>query len=940
MRGLALILAATVAVAPLVWSERAVAQVASSAAATPQELAAGLDISFETFTLDNGLRVIVHTDRKAPVVAVHAWYNVGAKDEPEGRTGFAHLFEHIGLFNGTENLPGGLMEPLRAMGATDWNGTTNFDRTNFFQTVPTAALEQTLYMESDRMGHLLGALTQERLDNQRGVVQNEKRQDDNGPFGLVFYEQLEGLFPPGHPYRHPTIGSMADLDAASLQDLRDWHHDNYGPNNAVLVLVGDIDTATARTLVQNYFGHIPRGPQNTPAQAEVPTLERRIDLTLKDRVAFTRLYRTWATPGLLEVDDAANLEIAASIIGGLGSSRLDNAMVRGDQSATAVSGFSAAFHRVGLTQFFVNVKPGQDVDAVGRRLDALIADLIENGPSEDEVHRAITSRLAGEFQNLEAVGGFSGKAVTLAESALYGGDAGFYRRQFDALARVTPASVQAAAARWLGRPVLATRVDPGEREPYQEAAATRPPPAAVQPLEVSPRAAMPPVGDVGELTFPATERARLANGVQVVYARSQAAPITRVAIDFDAGVGADPSSAMGVQALMLNLLDDGAGDRDSEAIAETKERLGASIFAGATMDRTQITLSALSANLAPSLDLLADIVRRPTFAPDELERLRVQQLATVAAERTQPNAIGLRVLPALLYGADHPYGRSPNGLGDEAALRAVTRDDLVAFHQTWLRPDTAIIFVTSDRPLAEITPLLEARFGDWAAPARPRGVKDFSQVPPAPRPRIVLIDRPQSPQSVIMGGQVLPLRGADDPLVFNAANESIGSGFLSRINQDIRETRGWSYGLGGNAAAREHEMAYIITAPVQADRTGESIQVLLQQYAAFLGDHGVTAAERDRTVQGNSRQLAGAFETSFAVLGALRTNALYNRPDDYWRQAPTRYRALTAEAMDAAARAALKPDAFTWVVVGDASVVLPQLEAVGLPVEVRSASEP
>src|SRR5687768_7664723 len=244
------------------------------------ELAKSVAIPYDEFTLDNGLRVVVHTDRKAPVVALHAWYNVGSKDEPAGRTGFAHLFEHIGLFNPTENLPGGLMQPLRAIGATDWNGTTWFDRTNFFQTVPTAALEQAMYMESDRMGHLLGALNQERLDNQRGVVQNEKRQGDNQPYGLVEYAQLEGLFPEGHPYRHSTIGSMADLDAASLEDLRQWHRDNYGPNNAVLVLAGDIDTATARKLVQKYFGHIPRGAQNEPAQATVPTLAKRTDVTL------------------------------------------------------------------------------------------------------------------------------------------------------------------------------------------------------------------------------------------------------------------------------------------------------------------------------------------------------------------------------------------------------------------------------------------------------------------------------------------------------------------------------------------------------------------------------------------------------------------------------------------------------------------------------------
>lgn len=937
MRALAIILAATVAAAPLSLAVPGVAA-AQAPTASAAELAAGLDIPFETFTLDNGLRVVVHTDRKAPVVAVHAWYNVGSKDERAGRTGFAHLFEHIGLFNGTENLPGGLMEPLRAMGATDWNGTTWFDRTNFFQTVPTAALEQALYMESDRMGHLLGALTQERLDNQRGVVQNEKRQGDNQPFGLVEYAQLEALFPPGHPYRHSTIGSMADLDAASLQDLRDWHRDNYGPNNAVLVLVGDIDTATARTLVQKYFGPIPRGPRHEPAQAAVPTLERRTELRLHDRVSNSRIIRTWITPGLTDAD-AADLDVAAQVLGGLASSRLDNQLVRGNQTAIAVTTGYLPFQRIGQFEVSVDVKPGQDVDAVSAELDRIIADYIANGPTEDEVARVVTSEISGRLQQLESVGGFTGKAVVLAEGALYADDPGFYRRQMAGLSRVTPASARAAMGRWLTRPVLATRIDPGEREAYQEAAATRPPPAVAEPLTITPREPMPAVGQVGALAFPATERARLSNGVPVIYARSATVPITRVALDFDAGVSADAPNAMGVQALTLNLMDEGAGSMDAVAIAETEERLGANVFTGSTMDRSQAGVTALSANLAASLDLLADVVLRPTFAPAELERLRAQHLAAVASERTQPNAIGQRVLPALLYGAQHPYGRSTNGLGDEATLRALTRDDLVAFQQTWLRPDTATIFVTSDRPLAEITPLLEARFGTWAAPDRPRGIKTFDRAIPAPQPRIVLIDRPQSPQSVILGGQVMPMRGADDPLVFNAANESIGSGFLARINQDIRETRGWSYGLGGNAPAREQRMAYIINAPVQADRTGESIQVLMQQYADFLGARGVTPAERDRIVQGNSRQLAGAFETSAAVLGALRTNDVYDRPDDYWRQAPARYQALTVEAMDAAARAALKPDAFTWVVIGDASVVRPQLEALGLPVEVRSASD-
>ena len=901
-------------------------------------LAEGIALDYQTFTLDNGLRVVVHTDRKAPVVALHAWYNVGSKDEPEGQTGFAHLFEHIGLFNPTENVPGGLMEPLRAMGATDWNGTTWFDRTNFFQTVPTAALEQALYMESDRMGHLLGALSQERLTNQIGVVQNEKRQGDNNPYGLVFYSILEALFPEGHPYRHSTIGSMADLDAASLQDLRDWHRDNYGPNNAVLVLAGDIDVETARVLVERYFGHIPRGPQNEPAQADVPTLADRVDLQMFDRVSNSRLYRAWAVPGLTAAE-AADLDVAATVLGGLASSRLDNALVRGEQSAVSVFAGYQPFQRVGFFQITVDVAPGQDVDAVSARLDQIIADFIAEGPTADEVARVVTGELSQRMQALEPTGGFGGQAVVLAEGMLYADDPGFYRTQLDAYARVTPDSVRAVTGAWLTRPVVAVRVDPGERAAYAEAAADRPAPEPVEPLTITPREPMPPVGQVQGLDFPDVERATLSNGIEVVYAHFDAAPVTRVAIEFDAGHAADPADALGTQALLLQLLTEGTTTRNSIELAEAQERLGATITATAGMDRTIVNLTAPSANLEASALLMADVTRNPALAPAEIERLRAQQLANIAAELTQPNAIGQRALPALLYGEGHPYGRAFTGTGDAAAVAAVSREDLAAFHQTWIRPDNAQLFVVSDRPLSEVTAALEAGFGGWSAPSAPRGTKAFDAVLPTPEPRIVLIDRPQSPQSVILGGAVLPVTGQDDLVMLNAANEVLGNSFLSRINQDIRETRGWSYGLRGVVNTFEHQTPYIINAPVQADRTGESIAVLMEHYRRFVADQGVTEAEALRTVNGNMRQLPGGFETSGAILNALRSNALYGRSDDYWERLAPRYQAMSAADMDAAARAAIDGNRFVWVVVGDASVVRPQLEALGLPIEVRAAAQ-
>ncbi|HEY5711486.1 MAG TPA: pitrilysin family protein [Allosphingosinicella sp.] len=954
-----------------------VAQPASpSAADTTRALVERVNIPHQAFTLPNGLRVVVHEDRKAPIVAVSVWYNVGSKDEPPGRTGFAHLFEHL-MFNGSENAPGDYFAPLREIGATDFNGTTWFDRTNYFQTVPRNALERALYLESDRMGHLLGAITQENLTNQIGVVQNEKRQGDNEPYGMVEYAQLEGLYPTGHPYHHSTIGSMADLSAASLDTVRDWFRSKYGPNNAVLVLAGDINAAEARPLVERYFGDIPRGPVNSPAAASIPTLPARVDRLMHDRVANTRLYRNWAVPGLT-AEDQVPLQVAASVLGGLSSSRLDNALVRGEQTAVSVSAGVQPFQRVSHFEVEVNVKPGQDADAVSRRLDAIIEDYVRTGPTADEVRRAVMRTLSARVQGLEQVGGFGGKAVALAEGMLYADDPNFYRTRLVQLAAVTPEQVRAAMQRWLTRPVLAIRVDPGQREAYEEApgvTGTRaggaapsgsaqrpryytPPQPGDQPLAPVAAAAtaaaqctmwcpngnsvqapqardpMPGVTGTAALDFPATERARLSNGIQIIYARRSAVPVTRMTVEFNAGIAADPAARLGTQAMMLNLLTEGTTHLNSTQLAEAQERIGATIGTGASLDRTTVSMNAMTPNLGASLDLLADVVRNPAFAPAEVERIRQQQLAGIASELTQPQGMGLRVLPGVLYGPNHPYGKPFTGTGDPAVVRALTRAELVGFHQAWIRPDNATIYVVSDMPLAELTPLLQARFGTWQPPRVARGAKAFTAPIPAPRPRIVLIDRPQSPQSVILGGQVIAAEGTEDLLNLTAANEALGGSFLARINMELRERRGWSYGARGAPNLFEHQVPYVITAPVQADRTGESIAAAMEMVRGFLTTSGVTPEEMNRIVMGNTRQLPGQFETSGAILGALRSNALYHRPDNYWVTVADRYRAMNAQTLDATARRYINPNNFVWVVVGDATRIRPQLERLNMPIEV------
>lgn len=920
------------------------------------DLVKAVDIPYEAFTLDNGLRVIVHEDRKAPVVAVSVWYRVGSKHEPKGKTGFAHLFEHL-MFNGSENSPGDFFEPLQQVGATDSNGTTNVDRTNYFETVPTGALDRALFLESDRMGHLLGAVTQEKLDNQRGVVQNEKRQGDNNPYGLLRYEIFENLFPTGHPYHHSTIGSMGDLNSASLGDVKKWFTDNYGPNNAVLVLAGDVNVATAKAKVQEWFGDIPRGPEIAAPKTSIPTLPAPLAKEVKDLVPTTRIYRMWAIPGLND-PEAVPLQMAMGVLGGLSSSRLDNALVRKDPVAVSVSAAAQPFEDAGILLVQADVKPGVDPKLVASRLDAEIASFLASGPTADELQRTAASYLAGTISGLESVGGFGGKAVTLAEGALYSNNPAYYKVELDRMAKATPEQVKAVANKWLSRPAFSLTYTPGERTEGGEnrggAVTAGKVAAPVQPDrywnealgDVGPdtggassfadRSQLPAVADLKALDFPAIERTKLKNGVEVVFARRTTVPTVNVAVSFDAGYAADPHSALGTQSLMLSLMDEGTTSLDSIAFAEAKERLGAQIDATANADETVFSLFALKPNLGASLSLLADYIRNPAFDAKELERVRAQQLNRLKAELNNPNAIASRILTPVLYGADHPYGIPPSGLGNAKSVAAVTRDQLAAFHSAWIRPDNARVFVVGDTTLAEVKKQLDATLGQWKAPATAKPVKHFEIAIPAPKPRILLFDRPKSPQSVILAGKVLDAKGGDELEVLRSANDIFGGNFLSRFNTNLRETKGWSYGVRSRISGDQDRLTWVAAAPVQADRTGDSIKELQSDLKSFLGDKGVTKDELERTINGSVRELPGSFETSGDVLGGIRQIVKFGRPDNYYETLPATYEAMTAAEIDAAARKALSTGDIVYVVVGDAAVVKPQLDGLGLPVETVS----
>ncbi len=909
------------------------------------ELVSRVDIPYEKFVLPNGLTVLVHTDRKSPIVGVTTYYRVGSKHEPKGSTGFAHLFEHL-MFGGSENVPN-FDVPLEAAGSTPTNGSTWYDRTNYVQTVPTGAVNLALFMESDRMGHLLGAVTQDKLDKQRGVVKNEKRQGDNEPYGLVDYAIGDGLFPVGHPYRHATIGSMADLDAASLSDVRRWFTDNYAPNNVVLALSGDIDAATARPLVEKWFGDIPRGPEVRTVDAGPVTLPAPVKREMTDSVPLTRIYRAWSGPGMGDAD-ALSLDLGMKVLGGLASSRLDNELVRAKALAVSVSANVLQFEQTSFIQVQMDVKPGVERATAEAALDVEIAKLMQDGPSEDELRRAATSAVSGQIFALEQVGGFYGKGAQLAEGELYARDPAQFKKDLAQIAALTPAQVKNAMQRWLGRPVFALAVTPGERTEKGETMggwgdeATSPPPKpdAKKPapkLKAGLKRAFPQVDQVGNLDFPTAERAVLYNGIPVVLARRSGTPTVLVNLSFDAGYAADAQDNPGTQSLLFDVLEEGTESRDATQIAEEQERLGAQISTGTGIDSSAVTLAALTPNLAPSLDLLADIVRRPAFRESDVARARDQQLAAIAQVNASPAALASRTLSLILFGPDHPYGQPSDGLGNVQSVSALTPAALRIAQAKWLRPDNMTITVVGDVSMEQLQPMLEASLGDWKAPLGPRAVKSLDAAIPQARARIVLIDRPGSPQSVIMAGRVLPLSGRQQGLeALDLANEVLGNNFLSRLNLDLREDKGWSYGVRSAVRSPKGPRSLIVTAPVQSDKTGAAIAAIRAQMAGFPAKRGVDDSEFARATDGNIRGLPNRYETNGQVLGALVNNQLLGRPDDYQATLPTRYRAIDRKAIDAAARTWLQPDGMVIVVVGDRKSVEPQLANLGLPIEVLS----
>jgi zinc protease len=871
-----------------------------SAGAAPE-----VDIPYEKFTLDNGLRVVVHTDRKAPIVAVNVWYHVGSKDEPEGRTGFAHLFEHL-MFKGSENHPEEYFRPFELVGATGINGTTSFDRTNYFQNVPTTALEMALWMESDRMGHFLGFITEELLDTERGVVQNEKRQGRNQPYGRAWERMFNASFPSDHPYSWMPIGSMADLEAATMDDVLDWFRTWYGPNNAVLVLAGDIDVETAREKVTRYFGHIPAGPPLIRNDTWIAARGESTREFMHDRVAQTRIYRGWNTDpfGTVEAD---RLELLAQVLGGGTSSRLSKRLVHEEQLVTSVSAFNMPLEISGVFMIIATLKDDADPARVEAIIDEELERLLRRGPTRAELAQAKTQFRAGFIRGVERIGGFGGKSDVLAGCTVYTGNPGCFRERLDNIERATAADLQAIGQRRLRQGDHTLTIAPFPQF------------ATVQ-SEVDRSLGVPVVEEFPQVSFPALQRATLDNGIEVVLAERHEVPVVQVQLQFDAGYAADVGHKLGTASFTMNMLDKGAGRRDTLELAAAIEAEGARIGAGASLDTATISVNALKERLDPSLALFADVALRPRLPESEIERVRRQWLANIAQEKTRPQSVAYRVLPPLLYGEDHAYAIPFTGSGTEESIAALSRDDLVAWQRDWLRPDNARFLVVGAVTLDEIVPLLEKHFGRWQAPDAPLPQKNLGVAERPAGPRVFLIDQPGSIQANIMAGLLVNSTADEDALELDMANGVFGGTFTSRINMNLRDEKGWSYGVNSFAMGAKGQRPWIISAPVQLEYTTDSIRELIRELEEFTGENPASEDEVEKIRANRIRSLPGRFETGSAVLGAVSSIVSYGWPDDHVVREQQRIEDMSLETVRAATRY-FDLDALTWVIVGDLSKI-------------------
>ncbi|MDD9947967.1 MAG: pitrilysin family protein [candidate division Zixibacteria bacterium] len=881
-------------------------------------------VSFEKFTLPNGLQVILHVDRKLPVVHVNHWFHVGSKVERPGRTGFAHLFEHL-MFEGSKHAPEGYFKYIEQAGGNlregGVNGTTSNDRTNYFATVPSGNLEYVLWLESDRVATLADALTRENFENQREVVRNERRQTtENQPYGRWYELVNEHLYPAGHPYSWPVIGRHEDLEAAGVDEVAEFFRTYYTPNNLSLVIAGDFDKDFARDRVAHYYGALETGPLLERQRRWVPALAEGKIVEVTDRVPQARVHMIWPAPQRFEVEETA-IDAAAAVLGDGLSSRLEKLLVYDRRLCTEVSVFNYAREIAGLFGVVATVRPDCDVREVEDLVNGQIARLASGGPTRDEVERA---RTVWEYQyvsSLERIGGFGGKADRLNESNTYKNDPGYFHVEHDRFRNLSGSKIAEAVKRWLvSRHGLTLRYFP-DTLPKAVAGAA--------PDSVLDRSVVPALGSDTPFQTPEVHEDRLDNGLEVLVVEHHDLPKVAVSLNVKSGGVHDPPDRCGMSQLMLQTMDKGTRGYGALDLDEALSRLGTVIGKTMYLESARIGMDVLTDKLSAAMALFADVARNPLFPEEELERERHRHLDHLKQQASHPQSLAQRLCPGLVFGEDHPYGRPVQGYASSVA--EMSRYEIArAYEENW-RPDQSALVFVGDISRDQALKLADQRFGSWKGDVRPaKEVPDPS--PDRKSNRIYLVDRPGAPQTVVCQFIEAPSRDTPDYHALRLVDAIWGGGFQSRLNQNLREEKGYTYGVSTSLGLLGVSGYWKVQTSIQADKTGEVVMELMSEMAGLGGERPVGEEELEEARTGRIRGYAQRFESLRRIAGSIGALWSSERPMSDMRDAVENLQSVRLEEVRSAARKYLDARRAGYLLVGDGSSIETQLADRGLPV--------
>jgi zinc protease len=897
------------------------------------------EIKYEEYTLPNGLTVLTHEDHRLPLVAVDLWYHVGPLNERPGRTGFAHLFEHM-MFEGSEHVgEKAHIKYVSSAGATDVNGTTDFDRTNYFETMPSNQLELALWLESDRMGFLMEGLDRTKLTNQRDVVRNERRQGEGRPYDVADELVYHMLFPKGHPYYGDVIGSHADIESARITDVREFHQQFYTPNNASIAIAGDFDPAQLKALLTKYFGPIPRGPKIEPVKVDTPAITSQKRETITDTVQLPRLTVAWLTPPAY-TPDAYTVNAALFALGGAKASRLDTELVYKSQTAQSVTCSTQNMKLAGVTECDVTAKPGVKLEDLEATFWKELDKLQQEGPTEEEVEASKALALTGKISGLQRLGGFGGVADTLDRYNQYTGDPGFLPKELSMMEAVSVANTKAAANKYLSKNSAAViycvpgkkALEDVSRSPDDTDANVKITNPYTPEFEKSQewRKEKPAAGPPPAIHLPVPTEFSLDNGLKVLLVEEHALPVLTAELVSRAGSENSQPGKSGLATLTSEIMSDGTQSRSLEKLAEDQERIGARIGTNAAMDSGAVTLNVLSEHATDGLELLADVAQHPAFRSEDVERRRKQRLVRLAQETDNVGSMALRAGPRLVFG-DQPYGQSGNGTAE--SIKALTPSDISGFYADHYGPADSVLVLAGDVTRAEAEKLAGQYFGSWTGHAA--AAPSIPAAPAPPSTHVVIVDKPGAPQTALFAFGLGVPQSSPDADSITIMNYTLGGSFASRINMNLREVHGYTYGASSGFREYRQGGAFLAGGLVRTDVTAAAAKELMTEIGSFP-DKPSTTAELADAKEASMRSLPGRFETNNAIADAMSAIFLYNRPLDYFAKLPGKYDAVTQDEVARIAKTYLHPDQLILVTAGDRAKIEPGLKDAGLgPVEVR-----